>query len=95
MDSKLRAMVANEVRQGMERYMETYNERYVSAKELSEQFSMFTPEFVKRYGRLLPRARVSVTDADGTVHHSGWGYARNKIARMIADGSIENLANSI
>lgn len=91
MDKLLRAQVVNEVKTTMAQAMETYMEQYLSAKELTNQFQMFTSEWLRRYGYLLPRAQAVVTDANGQEHKTGWAYPKNKIARMIADGSIERL----
>lgn len=91
MDRLLRAQVTKEVRAVMEKMLEGYGETYLTAKELTAQFQMLSPEWLKRYGHLLPRVQAVVTDADGKEHRTGWGYARNKIARMIEDGSIERL----
>lgn len=91
MDRLLRAKIVAEVRQSMTELMEGYGETYLTAKELTAQYQMLTPEWLKRYGHLLPRVQAVVTDADGKEHRTGWGYARNKIAKMILDGSIERL----
>lgn len=92
MDKLLRAQVVREVRTALQDMMEQYGEQYLTAKELTAQYQMFTPEWLKRYGDTLPRVQACVTDKDGTLHRTGWGYPRNRIARMIADGSIEQLS---
>lgn len=91
MDKRARAEVVNVVKDAMRVIMEQYDEQWLTAKELMAQYQMFTPDWLKRYGELLPRTQAVVTDADGVEHRTGWTYPKNKIARMIADGSIEQL----
>lgn len=93
MDRVLRAQVINEVRAAMTAIMEEYDERYVTAEELVKQFQMFTPGWMERYAYMLPRVRAIATE-DGQEHRTRFAYPRNKIARMIADGSIEELTGS-
>lgn len=92
MDRQLRAMITNEVHAALTTFIETCEEQYLTGKELSAVYQMFTPEWLKRYGHTLPRTQAVVTDAEGKEHRTGWAYPRRKIARMIADGSIERLS---
>lgn len=91
MDKRARAEVVNVVRDAMRVIMEQYDEQWLSSKELTAQYQMFSADWLKRYGELLPRTQAIVTDANGVEHKTGWTYPKNKIARMIADGSIERL----
>lgn len=90
MDRVLRAQVVNEVRAAMAAIMEEYDERWVTAEELVKQFQMFTPGWMERYGYMLPRVRAVAMEGT-TEHKTRFAYPRNRIARMIADGSIEEL----
>ena len=81
--------VMNAIRLGIAHAMSTFEERWLNGKELCEQFQMFTPAWLRTYGKLLPRIRATVTDAQGVEHHSGWTYPRNKIQMMIADGKLD------
>lgn len=67
------------------------DEVWLSKDEFLKQFGMFTEGWLKEYGELLPRSAAEVTDDDGRVHATRWAYPRNKIQRMIADGSIKQL----
>ena len=91
MDTRLREQVVQEVRQALDGLMDTYTETWLPAKEMMKVFGMFSPEWLHRYGWLLPRAQAVVTDKDGRQHRTGWAYPRNRISRMISDGSIERL----
>lgn len=85
------SIVSTAIEDTITRVMEGYNEQYVTAPVLMEQYQMITPDWLKKYGKLLPQTRITVTEADGSERHSRTAYARNKIAKMIADGSIERL----
>ena len=90
MDRLLRAEIVNEVKRAAQEALAVANERWLSADELCEQFAMFTPSWLKTYGKLLPRQQAQVTDGD-KVTSSRWAYPQHKIARMIADNSIKDL----
>jgi hypothetical protein len=90
MDRILRAQIVAEVKQSMMNALEVANERWLTASELCEQFQMFTPAWLKSYGKLLPRTRAEVATKQG-IKGSRWAYPQHKIARMIAEGSIKNL----
>lgn len=66
-------------------------EVWLSKEEFLKQFGMFTEGWLKEYGELLPRSDAEVTDSKGNVHATRYAYPRNKIQRMIADGSIKQL----
>ena len=67
------------------------DEVWLSKEDFLKQFGMFSDEWLKRYGEAIPRTQAIVTEADGESHATRWAYARNKIQRMIADGSIKQL----
>ena len=43
---------------------------------------------MKKYGYLLPRKRVEVTDKNGVITRSRWYYSRNRILRMVRENDI-------
>lgn len=90
MDRLLRAEIVSEVKRSMTEYLEIANERWLTAEELCAQFGMFTPSWLKQYGKFLPRQRAEVSE-DGKRAASRWAYPQHKIARMIADNSIKGL----
>ena len=89
MDRILRSEILVEVKRGMMDALEVANEKWLTSKELCEQFQMFTPSWLKAYGDRLPRTRAEVNQ--GSKKCSRWAYPQHKIARMIAEGSIKNL----
>ena len=90
MNSAIRMAIINEVRTALRAVSEQLEERYVTAEELSKQFSFFTREWIKRFGHLLPRQRVMVVKGDETPT-TNWGYPLHKITRMVGDGSFRVL----
>lgn len=67
------------------------NEVWLSPEELCKQFQFITKDWLRRYGKLLPRTCAEVMDAEGNVTRSHYAYARNRIQQMIMDGSIQKL----
>lgn len=90
MDRLLRAEIVAEVKRGMAEALEVANERWMSADELCAQFAMFTPSWLKTYGKFLPRQRAEVIDGE-KITSTRWAYPQHKIARMIAENTIKNL----
>ena len=66
-------------------------EVWLSKDEFLKQFQMFTEDWLKRYGKTLGRVQAIVTDDNGEQRCSRWAYPRNKVQRMIIDGSIKHL----
>ena len=66
-------------------------EVWLSKDEFLKQFGMFTEDWLKRYGKTLGRTQAIVTDDNGEQRCSRWAYPRNKVQRMIIDGSIKQL----
>ena len=91
MDRLLRAEIVAEVKRSMTEALEVANERWLTGDDLCKQFGMFTPSWLKTYGKLLPRQRAEVTDENGTIMASRWAYPQHKIARMIASNEIKQI----
>lgn len=82
-DKMMKAEIIGTVRMAFREAMEIYKEVWLSEEQLLEQFQMLSPSWMKRYGEKLPR-----TKAKGS---NRWGYPRNKIARMAAEGKLNAL----
>mgnify|MGYP003538039326 CR=1 FL=1 len=87
MDKKLREEIAREVRNAMM----AMQEQWLTADKLCDQFQMFTPDWLAKYGDILPRKKVTVTHLDGTSRGTRWAYARYEIAQNIAEGVYDDL----
>lgn len=87
LDQKTKNEIMATVNRAIVEALEGVNEKYLTAKELSEQFQMFSPAWVRTYGYLLPRVQAKVVE-DGAEHKTGWAYPRNRIARMVMEGKI-------
>lgn len=87
MDEKLRKQIAAEV----SRTMIEMQEQWLTADKLCEQFQMFTPDWLQKYGDILPRKKVNITTLAGEKRGTRWAYARYQIAQNIASGAYDDL----
>ena len=93
MDRILRAEIVATVRQTMTEVLEGADEVWLSPEEFCKQFGMFTAEWLKRCGHLLPREKASVVMSDGTVKETrSWAYPKHRINRMISEGRLRQMA---
>ena len=93
LDKELRFAILQAIDEGVREAMSLVGEEYVTGKELCKRFQMFTPNWLKLYGHLLPRTRAEVTEQTGESHVTGWCYPVSKIGRMIESGEIKRLCN--
>ena len=93
MDRILRAQVIATVRDTMREMLEGADEVWLTAEKLSERFGMLSPEWVRRYGELLPRERAEVL-IDGEPKATRWAYPAHKINRMIKEGKLKELVKT-
>lgn len=91
MDNSLKLDILTTVRAAMRDALEDTQEVWLTSDQLCQQFGMFTPSWLKRYGHKLPRTRAIVTGEDGQQHTTGWAYSRNKMQRLIRENSIKQL----
>ena len=91
MDRTLREDVVNEVYKAVAIAMTQVHEHWLTADKLCEQFQMFTPDWLAKYGDVLPRKKVTVTHLDGTTRGTRWAYPRYQIAQNIANGVYDDL----
>ena len=89
--NELMAAIRAIIRRCINEVRDENEEVWLSKDEFLTQFGMFSDEWLKRYGDTIPRTQAIVTEADGESHATRWAYPRNKIQRMIADGSIKQL----
>lgn len=86
-DLMLRSEIVGVVRSAMSEVMEQMEERWITPKELSQQFAFFTKSWLEDFGHLLPRERVEVF-GDGVDASTHWAYPVHKINRMVAEGKF-------
>ena len=91
MDRQLRKEIRDDVMAAMQTAMMQMDERWISAQELCNQFQMFSQKWLKYYGDVLPRRRVTVTGLDGVKHTSHWAYPQHEIAMNIANGLYDDM----
>lgn len=92
MDKMLRAEIIATVRQTVAEVMEGADEIWLSPDEFCKTFGMFSPEWLRRHGELLPREKVGIVMEDGTVKESrSWAYPKHKINRLIREGKLREI----
>ena len=92
MDRMLRAEIVATVRQTVAEVMEGADEVWLSPDEFCKTFGMFSPEWLRRHGELLPREKVRIVLADGTVKESrSWAYPKHKFNRLIREGKLREI----
>lgn len=91
MDKLLRAEIVGEVKRILIDILEGSKEQWVSGDELGKHISCFTPNWLKMYGRSLPRTRAIVSCKDGSSHQTGFIYPLHKIQRMVATNQVKSL----
>ncbi len=92
MDKMLRAEIIATVRQTVAEVMEGADEVWLSPDEFCKTFGMFTLEWLRRNGELLPREKVRIVLEDGTVKESrSWAYPKHKINRLIREGRLREI----
>lgn len=76
--------------EGMVKGGDTLNEVWLTKERFLEQFGMFTEDWLRRYGYMLPRTRATVTDEQtGAFRSSQWAYGRNAVQQMIAENRLD------
>lgn len=90
MKNKIDIELQKEIIATVESAMLMYEERWVTPKELSQQFAFFTPNWLKEYGNYLPHKSIVVTTPEGTrkTHNA---YPVHCINKMLADGELDNI----
>lgn len=92
MDRMLRAEIIATVRQTLTEVLEGADEVWLSPDEFVKTFGMFTMEWLRRNGELLPREKAGVVMEDGTVKDTrSWAYPKHRINRMIREGRLKAL----
>ena len=88
----LRAEIIATVKQTVAEVMEGADEVWLSPEEFCKTFGMFSMEWLRRHGELLPREKVRIVMEDGTVKESrSWAYPKHKINRLIREGRLREI----
>ena len=70
--------------------LELNKEEWVTSKVLSERMPMLSADFIKKYGKVLPRERI-VYEEDGQTKTTRFMYPLNKIGRLVASGQLREI----
>lgn len=85
LDKDTRNAIALAVEKGMARRMEMYEEVWLTGEQLCERFGMISAGWLEKNGKYLPRERMEVTNEEGRVVGSRWGYPYHRINRWIQE----------
>lgn len=91
LDKETREAIITAMKEAQMEIAEIYEERWVPGRELCQEVSMFTKDWLECYGWKLPRERIEVVDDDGKTRVTRWGYPLHQIKRKIATGEIRVL----
>ena len=86
-DKETREAIRKAVQDSMAEAMMTYEERWLTAEQLLQQFGMLSEDWLRRNAWRLPRGRFEFKDADGTVR-TRWAYPQHKISQMITQEGV-------
>lgn len=87
----MRYEICEAVNEAVRRALLDAGETWISGTELCKQFAVFTPKWLREYGDILPRKRITVTGIDGKSHSTRWAYRRNEIAMNLSQGLYDDL----
>lgn len=88
LDAVTRREITFAVQSAIHKSMCDYEEVWLSEDELLRQFQFLNKSFMKKHGKLLPRAKAVIIGKDGREHQTGWAYPRNQLQSMLKNGNI-------
>lgn len=66
-----------------------HTEEWVTAQVLTERMPMFTADFIRKHGEMLPRERMEYyAEDDGTTATTRWMYPLKAIDAMVRNGQF-------
>lgn len=68
------------------RVMNGQQETWVTGKELSERIPIFSQDFIKKYGQVLPREKMEYFGQDGAVCETRYMYPLHALNAMVQKG---------
>lgn len=86
-DQDTRQAIKEAVEKAVAETLLSYEEKWLTSEQVSEQFAMFSKDWMRRNAWRLPRDRFQMTDKDGKVS-TRWAYPQHQIAKMIIDNRI-------
>ena len=81
-------MITATVNDAVRRALEGAEERWLTKKQLMEQFGMFSKEWMKKYGKVLPTGCGITIDENGVQHFTRDAYPMHAINRMIQENKL-------
>ena len=68
------------------RVLNGQQEEWVTGKELSEKIPIFTQDFIKKYGSVLPREKMEYYGQDGEICETRYMYPLHALNVMVQKG---------
>lgn len=87
LDRETQLMITQVVNDAVKRALEGAEERWLTRKQLLEQFGMLSEDWVKKHGKHLCPASAIVIE-DGVEHITREAYPLHKINRMIQENRL-------
>ena len=87
LDRETQLMITQVVNDAVKRALEGAEERWLTRKQLLEQFGMLSEDWVKKHGKHLCPASAIVIE-DGVEHVTREAYPLHKINRMIQENRL-------
>lgn len=88
------------IEKAVNRVMAGQREEWVTGKELSEKMPIFSQDFLKRYGNVLPREKMEYYNETGNVCETRYMYPLHALNVMVqrgvfrtADGTMHAIDN--
>lgn len=92
LDKQTRLAIEQTVFRAVQEAMETTAEVWLTPEQLIEQVGFFSPEWIKRNGKMLPRETYRWRDENGVLHEGRYTYPKHKIQRMISEGAFREMS---
>lgn len=92
LDKLTREAIASAVHKAVTEQMETYDELWLTARDLCERLPMFTVDWLARYGHKLPREHLTMISTTGDVREGRtYMYPLHRIKKMVAEGRFRHV----
>lgn len=92
LDKETRDAIVAAVKKAATDMHEMYDEEWVTGDQLGEVMPFFSKDWLRRYGAMIPRERLSVKDLRGEIHRTCWCYPKKRLLRMLNNGELRRMS---
>ena len=89
MDAQLKREIAQVVNEATREAYLLYNEEWLNARQLCEQFQMIPKSWLKTHRHLLPQSSVRYLDDNGNEKVTNPAFPKHRINQMIIEGKLD------